>query len=377
MKKFLLILIVSVTMLFGCASADKPAASADKPAAKRATLTPAPSVAEKPAPPPACQPDDLEGCTAACNADEGKSCALLGVIYSEGKLVPRDAEQSRKLFEKSCQRADPFGCANLGAFCTDGVGGPVDVARGIKLFEQSCDAGSGLGCVNLGLMYWNGRGVVRDNAKAAALFERACSSGRALGCSALGGVYQVGKGVPQNLALARAFYQKGCEGGDPSGCQRLKELEAGDDDASRFDDSKIPVQRPRCCGAPLVVSIKGKRWLPRSGFVLKSQFRAGKLEFYLSDKTVKPEQGCVEAYPAFDRALLWFAEPGKKRTELQANAPMLFAVNNSNTDQLSLNAPEGRVELTTIDKAHVEGTMNIDYDTDTWAVGKFTAVVCP
>jgi uncharacterized protein YjbI with pentapeptide repeats len=55
-----------------------------------------------------------------------------------------------------------------------------------------------------------------------------------------------------------------------------------------------PGPKPKCCDSPLVVSIKGTRWTPRSGFVAKSTLQQGRLAFNLSDKVLPPSTGCVE-----------------------------------------------------------------------------------
>ena len=139
----------------------------------------------------------------------------------------------------------------------------------------------------------------------------------------------------------------------------------------------IPAAKPKCCGAPLVVSIRGHRWRPRAAFVLKSNIKEGMLSYVLSDKPLTEHQGCTELYPVFDRNVVFFAKPGETRIEIDPALPLLLDEYQGDNKNLTINAGEGQVVLTEVTPDHVRGTLQVDYSRDSWAIGSFEAKVCP
>jgi hypothetical protein len=85
----------------------------------------------------------------------------------------------------------------------------------------------------------------------------------------------------------------------------------------------------------------------------------------------------VEGYPSFDHSVSFWAKPGATHIELERTGlPMLLVAYQGANSTLTVNAPEGTIDLTQVDRNHVKGTMDVPYDDDTWAVGKFDVTVC-
>lgn len=154
--------------------------------------------------------------------------------------------------------------------------------------------------------------------------------------------------------------------------------------------------KPACCASPLVVSLKGYRWSPRSGFVTRGSLHPGATDFLLTDKELPSELGCMgAAVPTFGHDLYWSAPVGQHRIALDVSRPMLFsgAVGPGGPDmdsdheewkrwasepheQQNLNTNDGTVVLTDVGPEVARGTMNAEFDDDTWAVGTFEMTVC-
>ena len=113
-------------------------------------------------------------CEARCADGDGASCAAAAEKAFDGHNgMPLDLARSFAYATKACELDDGRGCALLGLHYQDGRGAPWDHARAIATYEKACALGAGTGCYNLESMYSGGHGAVVDRAKADALHAKA------------------------------------------------------------------------------------------------------------------------------------------------------------------------------------------------------------
>jgi TPR repeat protein len=186
---------------------------------------------------------------AACLLDDAASCNIAGVIYGEGRGVPKDLERAVSLLDRACRLQNGFGCANLTFYQK------LAAADELKLFQKSCDLGTpfgcawlgarmleqdnadkrlamsklqlgcdgyvGFACARIGSHYWNGMGLPKDEEKAADFFERACLLRNGVGCVELASALQLGKGRQRDEVLALTMLKDGCKLDKADGCFAL------------------------------------------------------------------------------------------------------------------------------------------------------------
>lgn len=160
----------------------------------------------------------------ACDNGDPTSCVNLGVMYTRGQGVPKDAEKSATYFERACDRGAPTGCTNLGVMYRQGVGVPQDHKKAVSLYRRGCEGGDSGGCNNLGAVYGQGLGVPKDAEKAATYYGKACDGGVMLGCVNLGEMYARGKDVAMDHGKAVALFRRACDQGEVKGCGNLATL---------------------------------------------------------------------------------------------------------------------------------------------------------
>jgi hypothetical protein len=140
-----------------------------------------------------------------CEGEDGQGCLLLGNAYARGDGVPRDADRSRQLYDRSCTLGWAAGCADASeAFQRAGereralasalrgcqlgdslacdrllqqATGPLPPPA-VVVIERECAADpKGSLCYRLGLRLMQGQGVDRDAPRGRAMFLRACYAG--------------------------------------------------------------------------------------------------------------------------------------------------------------------------------------------------------
>jgi TPR repeat protein len=187
---------------------------------------------------------------AVCRLGEGNACNWLGVIYGDGRGVPRDTgravallEQGCRqdagtacanlafykkpdkaeelaLFQKSCALDSPFGCAWWGVRLLDGDK-PEDQPLGFAKLQAGCDGFVGFACARIGSHYREGIGLKQDDTKGADFYERSCMLGSGQGCVALADSFLSGKGRPNDERQAFGLLRKGCKIDKAEGCYAL------------------------------------------------------------------------------------------------------------------------------------------------------------
>ena len=113
----------------------------------------------------------------SCAVDVFDACLRLGVLYRDGRGVPRDSRRAVRFFQTTCDEGLWQGCTELGVMLAGGKGVAKDAGAAMDLFERSCDAGEPSGCHHLALGL-----LPRDEVRALELFKRACLAGHRPSC---------------------------------------------------------------------------------------------------------------------------------------------------------------------------------------------------
>lgn len=160
----------------------------------------------------------------ACQGGHERACNALGLLYADGRGVPRDDGRAHQSFARACGFGSAKGCFNLGVTYHYGRGVGADQARAVGLYEKACGQGVAAACYNLGVCRRDGVGMERSPQPATSAFAAACAAEHWQGCVNLAVMYAIGDGVPTDRAAARALFERACEVGLSDGCRGLEEL---------------------------------------------------------------------------------------------------------------------------------------------------------
>lgn len=114
---------------------------------------------------------------------------VMGLLYLEGKVVPRDAGVAIGWFTKSAAQGFAKASTNLGRLYLDGALVPKDEQRALSYFQDGVRAGDAAARYLLGKMYEDGTAVERSLVRAEALY-RAAIEGGVQAYRQLAGVYR-------------------------------------------------------------------------------------------------------------------------------------------------------------------------------------------
>jgi hypothetical protein len=132
----------------------------------------------------------------------GQHC--LGVVYYNGKLVPKDNVQAAYWYRKAADQGDTASQIFLADLLAGGKGVEPDYPEAVRLYQLVSDAGhvySPMAEYYLGEMYASGKGVERDYVEAARYWKRAAEHGWDLASRELGRLYERGaEGIPQSFS---------------------------------------------------------------------------------------------------------------------------------------------------------------------------------
>ena len=148
-------------------------------------------------------------------ADLDAQCNL-GLMYEQGRGVPRDDVAAAVLYRKVAEQGHAHGQCNLGFMYEQGRGVPQDDAAAAIWYRKAADRGHDRAQCNLGFFYSAGRGgLPQDECEAARLFKVAAEHGNACGQRALGFSYDQGLGgLPQDYCEAARLYKLAADQGD-------------------------------------------------------------------------------------------------------------------------------------------------------------------
>ncbi len=112
--------------------------------------------------PPLTRAESPEEIAAIANAAErGNQGAqlLLGLIYREGRGVPRDAAKALYWLEQAARERQPYAAYALGQMYAAGEGTARDTAKAIDWWRVAADEGFAPAQLELGRAYLDGRGT--------------------------------------------------------------------------------------------------------------------------------------------------------------------------------------------------------------------------
>ena len=110
-----------------------------------------------------------------------------GLMYDEGKGVPRDYAEAVKWYRRSAEQGNARAQHNLGGMYFNGRGVPQDHAEAVKWRRRAAEQGFAEAQMGLGAMYNLGRGVPQDYAEGVKWSRRAADQGNARAQTSLGG----------------------------------------------------------------------------------------------------------------------------------------------------------------------------------------------
>ena len=145
----------------------------------------------------------------ACDGGFGRGCWSLGF-----RMVDKDAEGARKLYERGCNLGDRVSCDYLARLYLEGRHMAKDVEKGIEVLERVCNAKSVHHCIRLAYLYDSEKSAVHDVEKATDAWRRACHFHNGPGhnnCTELARRFREGIGVTKDLLKAKEYYERSCD----------------------------------------------------------------------------------------------------------------------------------------------------------------------
>ena len=156
-------------------------------------------------------------------ADQGNAFAQykLGVMYSEGRGVPKDEREEVSWYRKAAEQGHAQAQYNLGWMYANGEGVAQNDYEAVKWFRKAAEQGFAAAQYNLGLMYENDRGVAKDDSEAVKWYRKSAEQGDASAQCNLGFMYVNGRGVAKDEYEAVKWYRKSAEQGDAAAQHNL------------------------------------------------------------------------------------------------------------------------------------------------------------
>ncbi|SKA38225.1 Sel1 repeat-containing protein [Enhydrobacter aerosaccus] len=185
-------------------------------------------------------------------AEKGEADAQyeLGVLYFRGQGLPRDVDESARLYRLAADQGQVRAQVALAQFYQHGIGVPRDDAEAARLLARAVARGDARAQYLLALCYGKGQGVPRDDAEALRLLRLSVGQDDTAALNLLGNMYEHGQGVPQDHAEAMKLYQRSAAHGDTRARQFVAMFSALDAGKVSGDTIEIPL---RARGGVLVV----------------------------------------------------------------------------------------------------------------------------
>ena len=113
----------------------------------------------------------------AAESGDANSQYGMGLLYSEGIVVPMDDIQALNWFGLAAAQGHGEAQYKLGVMHANGWGVPMSEAEAMKWYELAAESGVAAAQVSLGTMYQNGFSVAQDNVQALKWFSIAVKLG--------------------------------------------------------------------------------------------------------------------------------------------------------------------------------------------------------
>lgn len=135
----------------------------------------------------------------------------LGLMYYKGRGVELDYQKACEWFAKAAEAGHATARYNMGVMYENGYGVPKDMARAAEWYQEAAAQGHAKAQFTLGMMRFSGRGLEQDFAKSAEWFKKAAAQGHVKAQYNLGLMYAKGQGVPRDYRQACAWWEKAAE----------------------------------------------------------------------------------------------------------------------------------------------------------------------
>lgn len=134
------------------------------------------------------------------------SLAYAGVDEGVEAYEKGDYAVALKEFKKSAEQGNANAQFNLGLMYSEGRGVPKDDSQAFVWYTKAAEQGDASAQYNLGVMYHEGQGVPQDYAKAMSWYLKAVEQGHVSAQNNLGNMYAKGEGVPQDYKIAYILF---------------------------------------------------------------------------------------------------------------------------------------------------------------------------
>jgi len=183
---------------------------------------------------------------AACDYGDGRSCYLLGTLYTDPPLADRqpDITAANVYYQKACDLDFGAGCGAV-AYFSDKAGLNMPAAEKATITKKGCMLDDARSCTYYGYYASQGVGMEIDPMLSFAAFMKACDLSSATGCGNIGTLYEGGVFAPQNTRRAASYYDFGCELGDVNSCNAMLGMHGPDGPLA--DPAKVTKAQARAC----------------------------------------------------------------------------------------------------------------------------------
>lgn len=156
-------------------------------------------------------------------AEDGNTSAQvnLGVMYYEGRGVPRNYDEALKWYKMAAMRGHAEAEYNLGVAYAQGRGVEQNQREALRWYRQSAERGYLPAQMMLAKMYMDGQGVAVDRAEAAKWYRQAAYQGYSMAQLLLGTLYATGQGVPKDSVQAYMWLTLAGSQGSEAGRQNV------------------------------------------------------------------------------------------------------------------------------------------------------------
>lgn len=106
---------------------------------------------------------------------DARAEALMGLLYANGRGVPRDDREAMKWFRSAAERGDAVAQLQIGVMYYDGRSVPQDYSEAARWYQLAAERGNPEAQYNLGIMCATGVGMPQDNILAHMWFNLAAA----------------------------------------------------------------------------------------------------------------------------------------------------------------------------------------------------------
>ena len=174
---------------------------------------------------------------------DAEAMRILGKIYQDGVIVPKDLERSFDHFKKSSELGNIHAQMNLGYCYLNGLGVAKDPRKALFWYSKSAESGNSEALQSLSQFYLNGVGTAIDLEKAFVLVKESAEKGNADAQYNMALFYSKGLVVPQNYAIAKQWCEKAARNNNEDAKKLLSGLEFIDK-YDKKQSSTNPQQNP-------------------------------------------------------------------------------------------------------------------------------------